>query len=114
MTAFDRLMKRQRDWARSHKVAMSTNNADYTVHSQDNLFCAPSKSCAAGLAAGTGGPMRGAQPDICALRSSTALAVNFFDYWASTSPSSIGGILGCGSATAIRYEVQYPKPSSVR
>jgi hypothetical protein len=42
------------------------------------------------------------------------LAVNFFDYWATRGLDSIGRALGCGTAAAIDYEVQYTKPQLVR
>jgi hypothetical protein len=58
--------------------------------------------------------MGGELPDICALRSSTALTVNVFEYWAEKSPAVIGTALGCANTSSITYEAQYQKPRPVR
>jgi hypothetical protein len=112
--AAQQIMNRQRTWAATRRIPLNPANTDYTSSPDDNLFVPLSPATLANLSNGTGRPLGGNPAPICALRSSTALAINFFEYWRTSQPHILGAALGNPNASTVQFEVQYPKPRGIR
>lgn len=116
MDAHSYITERQRLWALRNGKPIDAEG--YTRNLEDNLFCPLSKESRDDFAAGRGnelgaGPRRG---KIHAVHSSSAAAVNFFQYWrdnrqSETILSAIG--LPNPSRTCLRFEVK-PRITGIR
>jgi hypothetical protein len=53
-------------------------------------------------------PSRGRPPKMCALHSSSALAVNFFDYWIDRDTAPLLQAMGLHASGSPRFEVKFP------
>jgi hypothetical protein len=97
------LKRRQRDWAvlRGHSV----DSRGYLDRVEENLWRALCKSSRSAFEKGSGSELKG---KMRALHSSSALAVNFFEYWTSAASTALQELLELESpVSAIRFEAQY-------
>ena len=81
MTPLSYILTRQRSWAERHRKPLSK---DYLLSLNDNLFAPLSEATVAEFSEADGNELRprmGAPAKMRALRSSSALAVNVFQYW---------------------------------
>src|SRR5260370_1524535 len=109
MSAMDDIIAQQRAWAASHGLA---DAAGYLSTVAANLRAALSTQARQAFERGDGGELKdtASRPaKMRALHSSSALAVNVFDYWTSRDPAPLGGALELGSEVlALRFEAQFP------
>ncbi len=100
----------QTNWADS--LGLAPDATGYLAAVKQNLFRPLSASAQAAFEQGSGAelldtPCRPAK--MKALHSSSALAVNVFDYWSGSDPEALGTALGLSDAIArITFEAQYP------
>lgn len=109
--AFDYICSRQMDWARESGIKVDKG---YTLSLADNLFQPMLETTRREFQAGKGSELGGdnERGKMQALHSSSALVVNFFEYWRKR-----GGIdkiaRACGAGyplTEMRFEVTYTNP----
>ena len=102
------LREQQRRWAESEGLAVDV--AWYVHLPEANLPWLTART-RADFAAGDGGEFGqpGKRPKIAALHSSSALAVNVFDYWTSCDPTPLAAALSLqGGISEIRFERKFP------
>jgi hypothetical protein len=103
------MLQRQRYWADDRGIPVDASG--YTLILEDNLFRPLYDATRADFEAGSGSELgiRGARGKMQALHSSSALAVNVFDYWRPRNATPLAGALGFSAPpTGIRFEAQYP------
>src|SRR2546429_2073494 len=109
MSATDDIIAQQRSWAASQRLA---DAAGYLSTVAVNLRAALSTQATQAFERGDGGEMKdtASRPaKMRALHSSSALAVNVFDYWTSRDAAPLGGALELGSEVrSLRFEAQFP------
>ena len=109
MSATDDIIARQRAWAASQGLA---DAAGYLSTVAANLRAALSTQAKQAFERGDGGELKdtASRPaKMRALHSSSALAVNVFDYWTTRDPAPLGGALELGSEVrSLRFEAQFP------
>lgn len=95
----------QQDWAKSRGIQF--DSCGYVREVKANLWRPLSISARQGFEGGAGSELSG---HMLALHSSSALVVNFFDYWTNRDKSPLLSALGldpeCGSA--LNFEVRFP------
>lgn len=110
MSSKTELLKQQRAWASSAQRAVDAR--DYHATVQDNLYQALSASALKAFSEGSGSELvdRGGSPaKMRALHSSSALAVNFFDYWLARDAQPLFRALGFEeNPSSIEFEGQFP------
>jgi hypothetical protein len=116
MDAYSYITQRQRLWALRHRIPVDANG--WVLNLEDNFFSQLSEASRADFASGKGnelgvGEKRG---KIHAIHSSSAAAVNFFQYWrdngqAATLLSSIG--LPSPPITRLNFEFK-PRVTGIR
>src|SRR5438309_8302770 len=109
MSATDDIIAQQRAWAASQGLA---DAAGYLSTVTANLRAALSPQARQAFERGDGGELkdRASRPaKMRALHSSSALAVNVFDYWTTSDPAPLGGALDLGlEVRSLRFEAQFP------
>ena len=109
MSATDDIIAQQRAWAASQGLA---DAAGYLSTVTANLRSALSPQAQQAFERGDGGELKdtASRPaKMRALHSSSALAVNVFDYWTGRDPAPLGGTLDLGGdARSLRFEAQFP------
>jgi hypothetical protein len=99
----------QRTWAR--RAGLVLDDRGYLPSWQDNLQNPMSAHALAAFLRGSGNELqesKGRPAKMRAAHSSSALVVNFFDYW-SESPDRVLGALGLAQgAKSLRFEAQFP------
>ncbi|GMQ98805.1 MAG: hypothetical protein BMS9Abin17_1333 [Acidimicrobiia bacterium] len=104
-----RIIKGQVDWAERHVIEFDRSNVCATV--DDNLFIPlrPQTEAEFGRGAGDELGRPGAAGSMASLRSSAALAVNFFDPWRGTDLGPLTELIAADRwADRLRFEVTYP------
>ena len=106
MDAEPEIKKSQREWARSKGI--SVDRGGYVRQVEANLFRPLSKRARMAFDAGAGSEQRA---HMRALHSSSALVVNFFDYWIDRNATPILFALGIEhhQGVSIDLEAQFPK-----
>lgn len=121
LNASEQIIAKQIEWARNKELQLVGSAGDrgrrvYTKSIEDNLFMALTEDSRKELAGGDGGELKGKKghpAKIQALHSSSALAVNVFDYWRESSDLSIltvaCGLSGAGPKLLgeIRFEQKF-------
>lgn len=102
------LRRKQRDWAESH--GLSTDFAGYVSHPENHLpWLTPRTRADFEAADGDEFGRSGKRAKIAALHSSSALAVNVFDYWSTCDPQPLAAALGLPYDIAeLRFEQKFP------
>ena len=110
MSARQNLLARQRAWAEAAANSVDDRGSLPTVEA--NLFRPLSGSALADFAHGSGSELVDARPrpaKMRALHSSSALAVNVFDFWQGRDAGPLLQALGIdGQLKSLRFEAQYP------
>lgn len=99
----------QRAWAASQGIAF--DDAGYTLDLNDNLLMPLSAVTLADVRNGDGAELGkdGKRGKMQALHSSSALAINFFEYWRHRDPTPLARALGTSDAIAgISFEQKFP------
>jgi hypothetical protein len=102
------ILKMQQDWATGHKIAVDSSG--YTENRNDNLFQPLHPHTLADFECGSGDELGGnrRRGKMQALHSSSALAVNVFDYWRGQSMIWLMSSLSLSSEPlSLRFEAQY-------
>lgn len=98
------LRQRQLDWAR--KMGIASDAKGYVKSLNANLWRPLSPDVLKAFQEASGQELGG---KMMALHSSSALAVNFFEYWSSTDQTALKQVLALDSdVEAIRFEVKFP------
>jgi hypothetical protein len=108
MTSLESVLRAQRAWAVTREIGLT---GDSTNELDANLFQAWSPATRREFEAGDGAELgSGATPGkMQSLRSSSALAVNFFDYWRYRSISALAAALGlAGTFSELAFEYKVP------
>jgi hypothetical protein len=104
------LLTAQRKWALA--TSGEVDSRGYVSSVEGNLHQPLSTRAAGGFSKGSGSELLdtvGRPAKMRALHSSSALAVNFFDYWTDRRPDLLLTALGLGIAsTSIEFEAQFP------
>lgn len=103
------ILGQQRAWAVDHKVAI--DGAGYTEALDFNLFQPMRNDTLADFQRGSGDELgkNGRRGKMLAIHSSSALAVNVFDYWRGRRLTWLVGALSLTSEpTSLRFEAQFP------
>jgi hypothetical protein len=104
------LLKRQIDWAVATGREPDSNG--YLVDVDRNLYRPLSDSAQRAFVLGSGSetrPTRGRRAKMAALHSSSALAVNVFDYWTAQPLNLLARALGLSKLpTCFEFEAQFP------
>jgi hypothetical protein len=111
MSTKSNLLEMQRSWAL--QAGLRIDDKGYLQKYESNLFHPLSKKALSAFENGSGSELKPTSPKrpakMSALYSSSALAVNFFDYWSDTDSSPLLAALGIdGTSSGIRFEAQYP------
>lgn len=104
-----RMCQRQGEWA--DHAGIRVDASGYTLSIEDNLFQPLSPASRREFEAGSGAELGegGARGKMQALHSSSALAVNVFDYWRGRDAAPIAVAMNLpGSLTDLRFEEQFP------
>jgi hypothetical protein len=99
----------QQAWAKAQDIP--TDAAGYTLRLDDNLFVALSDKSVGDFKSGDGAELGdGLTPGkMQALRSSSALACNVFEYWRQRDPAPLANALALTrSISTIRFEQKFP------
>jgi hypothetical protein len=97
------LMRKQRAWATLE--ARAVDSKGYLNSVEANLWRSLSEYSRTAFEKGSGSELK---QKMRALHSSSALAVNFFDYWTTAEPTTLMHLLGLDSpVSAIRFEAQH-------
>ncbi len=98
------IKKAQQDWARSRGIALDSRG--YVTEVEANLYQPLSNRARLAFERGAGSELSG---HMRALPSSSALAVNFFDYWSEREKTSILSALGVDpdEGNALDFEAQF-------
>lgn len=102
------ILEAQRRWAERRGNKISGN---YTERLEDNLFRPLNPKTRDEFAQAAGNELCSSDKrgKMCSLRSSSALAVNFFDSWRGTSLDRLADALGAkGNFTELQFEQKYP------
>lgn len=110
MSAKSQLKQHQLDWATT--AARLADSRGYLSSYELNLFQPLSQDAHRSFTEGSGSellPKEGRPAKMAALHSSSALAVNAFDYWADKPLSSVASALGIAQTpTNFKFEAQFP------
>jgi len=107
--ALNEIIDSQTEWADRHGVPYGDSSMCRTV--RDNLFVPMNPDTTVEFADGAGSELgtSDAPGSMASLRSSSALAVNFFDPWRGTDVAPLSSLFAADrSANRLRFEVQYP------
>lgn len=102
------ILKQQQDWAASRRIAVTSG---YTESLDGNLFQPLHSDTLVEFQRGSGDELgrNGHRGKMLALHSSSALAVNVFDYWRGRSLAWVAGALSLTSEPSLlRFEAQFP------
>ena len=104
MDAEQEIRNAQQDWARSRGIPFHSRG--YVLDVEDNLWQPLSPRARQGFERGAGSELSG---HMRALHSSSALAVNFFDYWTDRDKTPILSALGIDSegGHSLDFEAQF-------
>jgi hypothetical protein len=119
MSAYETILRKQEVWAARHAMELQGSKGDrgkeaYTKTLDENLFHPLAAETRKAFEQGDGGELRGEPCRMQALHSSSALAVNMFEYWieAEDIPSIAYACGLCAkgnrSAERVRLEVKFP------
>ena len=98
------LLRRQKAWA--IQQGHDTDGRGYVTSLDANLWRPLSATSRAAFEKGSGSELKG---KMHALHSSSALAVNFFDYWTSADPTVLRDVLELpATPMSIEFEAQFP------
>ena len=105
MDAEQEVRKLQRDWAQASNIVFDQRG--YVREVEANLFQPLSHRARLAFESGAGSELSG---HMRALHSSSALAVNFFDYWTDRDKAPILSALGMdpGAGHKLDFEAQFP------
>ncbi|HVB56989.1 MAG TPA: hypothetical protein VNE63_11230 [Candidatus Acidoferrales bacterium] len=106
--ARSQILTQQQNWAANQKVAVRSG---YTETLDANLFQPLHRDTLADFQRGSGDELgrNGNRGKMLALHSSSALAVNVFDYWRSRSLAWVAGALSLSAdPVLLRFEAQFP------
>lgn len=110
-SAFDLIMSHQRRWAAQSDLEL-VQDRRYLLSVEENLFAPLSKPTKRAFESGKGKELEDTNErpaKMRALRSSSALVCNLFDYWIPIDINAIGRCLGLeANAQEIRFEVELP------
>lgn len=108
----------QRQWA--ERMALRLDERGYVTELSDNLFEPLLPDTMAELSEGDGSELgnAGLLGKVAAPHSSSALAINVFQYWRSRPKRPLTEAVGCGPITSIRFEQRSatgfgPKPANL-
>jgi hypothetical protein len=107
--ALSQILRQQQSWAASRKITV--DGSGYTEALDSNLFQPLHCDTRADFERGSGDELgrSGRRGKMQALHSSSALAVNVFDYWRGRSLAWLVGALALPSEPAsLRFEAQFP------
>ncbi|HEV1993072.1 MAG TPA: hypothetical protein VGR03_01965 [Candidatus Acidoferrum sp.] len=107
--ARSQILRQQQAWAAKRKIAVDSSG--YTGARDANLFQPLHPDTLADFQCGSGDELgkNGRRGKIQALHSSSALAVNVFDYWRGRSLAWVAGALPLTSEPSLlRFEAQFP------
>jgi hypothetical protein len=108
--ARSQILRQQQDWAANRKVAVDSSGS-YTETLDANLLQPLPRDTLADFQRGSGDELgcNGRRGKMQALHSSSALAVNVFDYWRGRSLAWVMGVLSLTSEpSSLRFEAQFP------
>lgn len=118
MNAYESILQKQIIWAVRHGIHLAGSQGErgrkaYTETLNDNLFRPLSPESEENFLRGDGGELKGIPCRMQAVHSSSALAVNMFQYWTGKDVPCIAHACGlCGkgnrSSERIRFEARYP------
>jgi hypothetical protein len=109
-STYDFLKKQQQSWASAEHIDFNDNG--YVKELRRNLFQEPSENTIAEFAAGKGREM---DNHMLALHSSSALVVNFFEWWrTSNNMSKLAQVLGLSTFFNLTFEKKHNKPKGIR
>ena len=105
MNAVQEIKKAQQDWAKSKRILFDSRG--YVSEVEANLFQPLSNPARLAFERGAGSELSG---HMRALHSSSALVVNFFDYWTERQETSILSALGVDpdAGYSLDFEAQFP------
>jgi hypothetical protein len=104
-----RFLKRQQDWA--IEAGIRFDGRGYLASVTDNLRAPLSSSARKAFEEADGAelrPSRNRPAKMCALHSSSALTVNFFDYWTGRDAAPLLRAMGRHATGALRFEAKFP------
>ena len=108
-SAFEQIMSHQRRWA-VQSVLELVEDRRYLLSVEENLFAPLSKSTERAFELGRGKELEDTDDrpaKMRALRSSSALVCNLFDYWVVEDATAIGRCLGLGAnVLEVEFEVE--------
>lgn len=104
-TSMDNIREQLVQWANGNLISLDSKN--YVVNLEDNFYNKHiSQSTTNDINQGSGNETKG---KLRALWSSTALVVNFFEYWKNENRiSAISSLFGISGANTIKYESKHP------
>lgn len=109
VSAFDLILSHQRRWAVQNDLEL-VRGRRYLQSVEENLFAPLSKSTERAFESGRGNELKDTHrrpAKMRALRSSSALVCNLFDYWITNDTNAIGRCLGLeANVQEIRFEVE--------
>lgn len=108
---YKQICAQQQDWARRKGIRFDKDG--YTLQLNDNLFLPLSPEIKAAFEAGSGDELglSGKRGKMWALHSSSALAVNVFEYWRSRDADAIAKACGAPEKmTQMQFEQTHPTP----
>ncbi len=108
MTAHSQIVEQQQSWAANRKIAVRSG---YTEALADNLFQPLHSATLLDFERGSGDELgrNGRRGKMQALHSSSALAVNVFDYWRGQSLAWVARTLSLASEPSfLGFEAQFP------
>jgi hypothetical protein len=107
--ARSQILRQQQDWAANRKIAVDSSG--YTEALDANLFRPLHRDTLSDFQRGSGDELgrNGRRGKMLALHSSSALAVNVFDYWRGRSLAWVAGAFSLTSEPSLlRFEAQFP------
>lgn len=110
MSSLTNLIAHQKKWAAANGLAHNENG--YLSAIEENLFQAMNNSTRQSFIDGSGGELEDSSSSpakMKALYSSSALAVNVFDYWVSRDKTTLSNAMNLGDAILrIQFEEKFP------
>jgi hypothetical protein len=111
VAAYELILNQQKAWAAQRGIRL--DDKGYTYSLNENLFCPISPETRTEFGSGRGDELGelSSRGKMQALHSSSALAVNVFDYWRNRNIDAIAQACGApGRMTQMRFEQTHPTP----
>lgn len=105
--SLQKILLKQRDWASRHNLPVVR---DYTATLEANLFQPLNLQTRSEFEAADGNELgsEAKRGKMCSLRSSSALAVNVFDYWRNRPLLPLAQAFGAADLTELQFEQKFP------